>query len=144
MADENIDYLIDRFIGCQVTEVTLEPWSVRVDLDDNYLHIEGDWILLNVAGETIDRSMDYEQRTKFHLWRITGHIVNFAEFINQPPYRLTIRFENGFQMNILANSDGYEDWSLSSSNEALVVCNDDVLTVWSDLSSIRSVKKRLI
>jgi hypothetical protein len=131
MAGENIDYLIDRFIDCQVMEVTLEPWSVRVDLDDNYLHIEGDWKLLNAEGETVDRSIDYEQRTEFHLWRITGQIVNFAEFINQPPYRLTIRFKNGFQMNILANSDGYEDWSLCSSNGAKVVCNGDILSIWS-------------
>jgi hypothetical protein len=130
MADENIDYILTPISGRQVTQVIIEPWSVRLLLDHCHVHVEGDWKLLDADGKVIDQSIDFGQRTEFQLWRVAGQVVKSVELINRPPYCLTIRFENGFMMDIPADFDGYEDWSLGVDNNH-VVCNGDILSVWS-------------
>jgi hypothetical protein len=128
MDNENIDLQINSLVGYQVTQVTIEPFSVQLLMDDTYLHIKGNWVLLNANGEVIDRFIPLEQRTEFDLWRIAGQMVKSVELINRPPYSLTIRLENDSQLSMLANSDGYEDWLLSSDKQGKLRCRGGTLT----------------
>jgi len=119
MDNENIDLQINSLVGYQVTQVTIEPFSVQLLMDDTYLHIKGNWVLLNANGEVIDRFIPLEQRTEFDLWRIAGQMVKSVELINRPPYS---------QLSMLANSDGYEDWLLSSDKQGKLRCRGGTLT----------------
>lgn len=116
--------ILSAILGETVTRVAIERWSVRILFETAELIVEADWKLLDQTQTLQDQSEVWEQRKSFALWRVVGEKVSDLYVCETSFHALTVSFTNGMVLEIAANNDGLEDWSLAASNQAYwIVCN---------------------
>lgn len=110
--------------GETVTRVALERGSAHILFKTAELVIEAGWKLFDQAHILQDQSEVIEQRKLFALWRIVGTKLSDVHISQTAFNALTVSFTNGIVLEIEANDDGFEDWSLAASNQSFwFVCN---------------------
>jgi hypothetical protein len=98
----------------------------RIDLGIHIIHfrfgaeplgvisIEGDWELLDAAGEVIDRQEEPAERDAFRLHVLLGREV--AAWEVSAPTSFTLTFDSGHRLRVYDNSRQYESFSIQPGN----------------------------
>jgi hypothetical protein len=129
-AFEPCRYIFQRLLSQAVTRVSIEPWSVWLLFYEGELHIEGEWRLRGPDGAIVDQTYEFEERQRFDLWRIAGQKILGFEFSDEPLPRFVMQLTNGWSLEVVADNDGMDDWSLTS-QKFKVFCNGTSITVFS-------------
>jgi hypothetical protein len=122
--------MFEELLGQTITRVSIEPWSVRLLLGTNELHIEGIWRLTTPEGAVVDQSQEFGVRDGFELWRLAGGQVQDFHFDDHPLPRFVMSVAGQWGLEVVASENGEEDWGLTTSRGGWVICNGAKIAVF--------------
>src|SRR5688572_19352740 len=101
-----------------IVGVRFRLWSAELETKDwTFIRLEGDWELKTEDGQTIDRSVDVEEREDFELWRTCGSKLTRVSVSEAEPAVLQVDFDNGLRLRAWAN--GPAGWEIGTGEAAI-------------------------
>ncbi len=107
------DLDLRRFEGATLTQICLGSFQVQFNLDQPVLQVfaEGTWEVRGPSGELVDKNMEQKEREAFRIHPLIGS--RFVGYTVNSPKSLTLRFDNGWSLILVDDSEKYESFTIS-------------------------------
>jgi len=105
------DLDLRRFIGSRLIQISLGEFQIQFQFDPAaQIAVEGRWELRDQAGHLVDRAEPAADRNAYRVHRLLGAKVTGSSVAAPEP--ITLRFDNGHQLQIFDSSREYESFSI--------------------------------
>lgn len=126
---KTVEQRVASLVGQVITTVYIDQWSVTLLTLESAVITEGHWTLFDSAGVAVDSDCEDIVRQDFKLWKALGTTI-VASNISRDNH-LKLVFDNGLQLEVRSDDDGYEDWHLNSEGGLMLIVNDKTITTFS-------------
>ncbi len=97
--------------GAELVQVCLGAHQVQFHFQPlGSISVEGEWELLDAAGQQLDRSHPGTERPPYLLHRLLGKRVVGSQVV--APHSIALRFEGGASLRVFDSSREYESFSI--------------------------------